>query len=223
MTCANDHADSQSGIFTVAINYADFSLKAYSLIDAGKYQSNLDTGFKDNSYGLWAGSIDAPTGTTPFGNSWTWLQEWGHSDSGWRAQLGIHYFSDGLAYRRKANGTWQPWRHVVTTDSVGTISNNIAPARITSQRSLISGAGTYQVDTLNDAIVVLADGVTLRGFVMDGVVTIYNTRDTGVIYDNNGSLYYQQGVQRTASITIPARRCLIIRGGVRNYPHVSLD
>lgn len=223
LTCANDLGDSQSGINTVAVDYSVASLKSYSLIDAGKYQSNLDTGFKDNSFGLWAGSIDAPTGTTPFGSSWTWLQEWGHGDGGWRAQMGIHYFSDSLAYRRKENGTWQPWKYVVTTDYVGTISNKIESPRITSQRSLITAAGTYQVDTLNDIIVVTSAGVTLRGFVMDGVVTIYNAQDTTVIYDNNGSLYYQQGTSRNGSITIPARRCLIIRGGVRNYPHVSLD
>lgn len=223
MTCANDHSDSQSGVSTVAINYSDLSLKAYSLVDTGKYKSNLDTGFKDNSYGLWAGSIDYPTGTTPFGNSWTWLQEWGHSDGNWRAQLGIHYFGDSLAYRRKENGTWKSWRYCVTTDSVGTVTNKIESPRITSQRSSITAAGTYQVDTLNDIIVVTSAGVTLRGFVMDGVVTIYNAQDTTVIYDNNGSIYYQQGTSRNASITIPARRCLIIRGGVRNYPHVSLD
>lgn len=122
MTCANDHSDSQSGISTVAINYSDLSLKAYSLVDTGKYKSNVDTGFKDNSYGLWAGSIDSPTGTTPFGTTWTWMQEWGHSDGNWRAQLATPYFSDNLAFRRKNNGTWMPWRYVVSSDASGNVT-----------------------------------------------------------------------------------------------------
>ena len=127
MTCANDLGDDQTGIYTVAVDYSSTSLKSYSLVDNGKYKSNLDTGFKDDSYGLWAGSIDAPTGTTPFGNSWTWLQEWGHCDGGWRAQLATPYFSDGLAFRRKANGTWQPWRYVVSTDASGNLPSLTVP------------------------------------------------------------------------------------------------
>lgn len=179
-----------------------------SILKSGFYDSNVQT--------------DAPVAST-----WTHVIHRQHqSDDNWSWQLAANYVSgntEGYYTRVKVNGTWMAWRYCVTTDSAGIISNKIDSPRITSQRSLINGVGTYQVDSLNDTIVVLSAGVTLRGFAMDGVVTIYNAQDATVIYDNNGSIYYQQGVQRTGSITIPARRCLIIRGGVRNYQHVSLD
>jgi hypothetical protein len=125
ISSANEHSDGESGITTTLVNYADLSNRTYYLKASGgtNVGANVDTGFAPNESGLWAGSIDAPTGTAPFGSAWTWMQEWGHADSNWRTQLASAYFSDNMAYRRKNNGTWMSWRYLLSTNAAGEFDN----------------------------------------------------------------------------------------------------
>lgn len=122
---ANEHSDAQTGIYKVSVDWADQANQAGTIqcFSGTNYQANIDTNRCPDYSGLWAGCVDAPTGTTPFGSSWTWLQEMGHPNASWRFQLASPYFSDNMAYRRKNNGTWMSWRYLLSTNASGVLDN----------------------------------------------------------------------------------------------------
>lgn len=222
MTCANDHADSQSGVLTVAVNHADMANEAYSLRSSNsRFGTSLDTGYKGNTFGLWAGSVDAPTGTTPWGANWIWLQEMGHGDSNWRFQLAGHYFGDSLAFRRKASGAWQPWRYLVHADSsgnfsvAGTISAGafsgpfsgtaVVADSVQERVATISTAGSYAVTNAitnqYSIIKVNVAGVTLYGG-REGITVKITGGSFSWTFGMSGATWYHNGIERTADMTV---------------------